>query len=237
MFDVRVIPIGAVGTGAKAWQLNFGHQIAGVRIDNKSGSWLLLNDGTFVPPYTIGFGHSFQPTLASIDVLFANGPAGQVTTQQGDNPVVTIYSEPVGESPGVPSGQGTAFVEQFTPTVVGSVSAAISASTGMTSQSLNLPAVANKRYRIFTVFASMKSVFGVPSGPVDNYDSGIYFLVYSQANTNFRAAEGRLNPHHPIDRAIYPIGFDMPVGSAVIADAYMDFSNGSININVTAALI
>jgi hypothetical protein len=171
MDDRRTIAIGAAGTGARAWVLPGGYQIAGIKIDNKSGSWLLLPDGTFVPPYTISFGHSFQPELASIDVLFSDGPAGQVSTQQGDAPFVHIYSEPVGESSGIPSGGGTAFIQQFTPTVLATVSGTAQFSTGVFQNTLFLtPAL--KRVRLFSISVGLRAAFQVPA---PNYISGSGF--------------------------------------------------------------
>lgn len=217
MFDTRVIPIGAAGTGARAWVLQGGWQIAGIKIDNKSGSWIALPDGAFCPPYTIGWGHSFQPTLASIDVLFSTGPASQISTRQGDDPVVTIYSNPVGESPGIPSGQGTAFVEQFTPN-----------STTFDNRSVNLagdgatlvPVVANRRYRLIAYSIAYDS------GPQNQRDvSGFAFRISS---TDFATIvlEGHVGPRpENYGTGIQTPSIDFPVGQGIVVSWDPDWAD------------
>jgi hypothetical protein len=233
MFDTRVLAIGAAGTGAKAWTLQSGWQIAGIRVDNKSGSWLLLNDGTFVPPYTINFGHSFQPTIASIDVMFSNGPAGQVSTQQGDKPVVMIYSEPVGESPGVPSGQGTSFIEQFTPVVIASDQQTVTFSVGITARVL-IAATANKRIRVLTINCTM-----VPfaSNPPVSWDTGMTLRFFQNTDGVDQVALVRLDPFHPVDSQLFPSGLDCAVGSPLKYSAFTDFFTLPVGIMVTHQLI
>lgn len=235
MFDTRLITIGAVGTGIQSWVLPGSYQIAGIKIDNKSGSWLLLSDGTFIPPYTLDFGHSFQPTVASLNVLFANGPAGQVSTQQGDNPIVTIYSEPVNESPGVPSGLGKGFIEQFTPIVSTSTTILVPTSTGVTSQ-IVLAAITNRRFRVLTVDTRLGALWQAPPNPDGQYDSGLIYSIFG-APSFTSIARGRLRPDHIIDHHIFPLGLDLVVGDSINATVLVDWADVSFGISFTTQTI
>jgi len=236
MDDRRTLVIGAVGTGAKAWVLPSGHQIAGIKVDNKSGSWLLLPDGTFVPPYTISFGHSFQPELASIDVLFSNGPAGQVSTQQGDPPFVQIYSEPVGESQGIPSGGGTAFIQQFTPTVLAQAGGNCTFSTGVFQATLRA-GVANKRWRMYAVSINLRSGFQVPS---PSYDSGSGFEWIIEASPSFSVyLQGHVGPpgvNYGENLTLLP-GVDFAVGDTIIYSIAPDWGDVQFRFSALLQLI
>lgn len=227
MDDRRQLTIGAAGTGAKSWVLPGSYQIAGIRIDNPSGSWLALPDGTFVPPYTLGFGHSFQPMLSRIDVLFSAGPAGQLSTQQGDKPTVVIYSEPVGEAPGVPSGQGTAFIQQFTPIQVASVLSLLATLNGA-SQTI-VAATANKRIRMhtFSVYTAGASVSTWP------HNSGWSYGFISI--TTFVGFGGHL--YYPKMDDMKQIELDFPVGEGITFSATADWADVTVNCDITFSLI
>lgn len=151
MFDIRTIAVGAIGTGIKAWQLPRDGQIASVEIDNPTGSWVQIQeDGTFVPPYTLGFGHNLDPTQHSVNIVFVNGPSGQVSTQTGDNLVATIRDTPTSEAP------GGAFIAQFTPTNTVSqnfLGGNILDLGGTTTQMV--AGIAGKRIRLLSVFAAL----------------------------------------------------------------------------------
>lgn len=113
MQDITTIPIGPPGTGKPSWNLPNSYQIAGVTIDNPCGSWLLIvEDNTYIPPYTFRFAHTFAPTLNRISIMYANGPAGQISTQEGDVPTAQIYDRPVAESAGLQDSTGAAFVNR-----------------------------------------------------------------------------------------------------------------------------
>lgn len=73
----------------------------GVAIDNPCGSWLVLDaTGDYIPPYTLGWARSLDNAVASVTIRFVTGPAGQLSTQTGDAPTVTLYSTPVANSAG-----------------------------------------------------------------------------------------------------------------------------------------
>lgn len=79
-------------------------QIAGITVDNPSGSWLLIPNIGNIPPYTMGWATSPVPTVMVIDVLFSESPSGSPSTLTGQPITVTISDDPVGESNGLPSG-------------------------------------------------------------------------------------------------------------------------------------
>ena len=212
-------------------------QIHGVLIDNPSGSWLFLHPSNdFIAPYTFGFARSFAVGHTSLSVEFLSaGPAGQVSTLQGDPPIVILDSEAVIDSAGAGSAPGHSFVEGFTPVLSNTVSAAFSVSLGMIASPL-FAAVPNKRYRVLTVTA-VKDVSGLgpPSDPFYNPDSGVYYVVYTTSVV--RIGEGHLTAFQQQDRIVYPLGLDCPMGEAIKCDAYADWANSSINITVSAQLI
>lgn len=79
-------------------------QIAGVTVDNPSGSWLSIPNVGTVPPFTMGWGSNPSPTIMAIDVLFVDSPSGTPSELIGDSVTVTISSVPVDDSSGFPSG-------------------------------------------------------------------------------------------------------------------------------------
>ncbi len=239
MHELRYMPIGPAGSGLLSW--TFGtYQIAGIKIDNPSGSWILLPDGTFVPPYTLGFGHSFQPRIALIDVLWANGPAGQVSTQQGDQAIVTIYSNPVGESPGIPSGQGTGFIEQFTPVIT--ASALIYAKVSGSGFTTLFASVVGKRYRILTTSICYSVVNGLTIGSIYTDSPVTYRIEGSSGITTVPVALGMISPAHPVDPRVFPNGVDCPTGAPIrvrINDSttLVSWADAAVQVDVTAMLI
>lgn len=79
-------------------------QIAGVTIDNPSGSWLSVPNVGSIPPYTMGWAASPTPTILTIDVLFVASPQGSPSENIGGPIQVTISDIPVAANPGEPSG-------------------------------------------------------------------------------------------------------------------------------------
>jgi hypothetical protein len=229
MFDTRQLTIGAAGTGQKSWNLPGGFQIAGIRIDNPSGSWLVLPDGTFIPPYTLGFGHSFQPTISRLDVLFSVGPAGQVSTQQGDKPTVTIYSEPVGEAPGVPSGAGTAFIEQFTPYQVGTFLQNVAFSAPLVGGTI-CNGAANKRIRVLGIQGWADPNFG-GNGPAE---SGCKWTIFPSDGSGVPFLQFHLTVR---DILTYTIPTDYPVGASVNHTIVCDWADVFLSLAITFLLI
>ncbi len=226
MFDVRqLIPVGAPGTGIRSWNLPGSFQIAGITIDNPCGSWLFIpQDHTFIPPYTLGFAHSFAPTLSRIDILFANGPAGQISTQLGDVPTVYIFDTPVAESAGVASSGGQGFILQFTPVLL-AINTTFDIGLVTVTQNL-IPAIATNRVRVLTLSAqnSLDSVDHHGMSPVrytlEAPGIGAFFL-------------GELHSEKLAHQDIWPNGLDFPFGGAVDLAMTSDWSNNRVFIRCT----
>ena len=82
-------------------------QIGGIRVDNPTGSWLLVDSiNQFIPPYTNGWQADFIPAASSLSIKFVDSPSGSVSTLVGDPLTVTLYDTPVGASQGFSSGAG-----------------------------------------------------------------------------------------------------------------------------------
>lgn len=93
-----------VGTDLIAAALS-GTDIAGIRVDNPSGSWLRVTGiEQYVPPYTAGWTTPVVPNAASISVLFAASPSGTPSAEVGEPVTVTLYDISIGSSPGYPTG-------------------------------------------------------------------------------------------------------------------------------------
>ena len=113
----RTVSLAPIGTDRRQLVLPNAWEIASVVVDNPSGSWLLLSTGDYIPPYTLGWALSFRVLLGSVDVLYRNGPAGQISSIAGDAPTVYLSSDFVGDSPGRASGGG-AFVTRDQPPII-----------------------------------------------------------------------------------------------------------------------
>jgi hypothetical protein len=231
MFDTALLPIGTVGTGRQSWNLPGGYQIAGITIDNPSGSWLYIpQDHTFIAPYTLGFAHSFAPTLSRIDIRFANGPAGQVSTQQGDPPTAYIYDTPVGESAGQVSTAGAAFITQFTPVLTVNNPLVLATFTGTTGTLL--VAIANQRYRVLTIDVSR-----APGNPAGDSGAGYTIRDGIAPGTFDDKVNGQISKESPTSHHLYPAGMDMTVGRGVSYTANGDFSDTTLAVSMTYQVI
>jgi len=98
-FVERVTP---VGTDIIQWGTLW--QIAGVSVDNPTGSWLNIPDVGDVPPYTLQWTRGVSPTKSNISVVFAPSPAGTPSQEVGRSVKVTIYDEPLPDGQGYPAG-------------------------------------------------------------------------------------------------------------------------------------
>lgn len=94
-------PVGTdiVDTSGYTWQ------IAGIEIDNPSGSWLRITGiDQYVPPYTIGWAFPISPSQMSISILFVDSPSGTPSQLSGSPVTVRLHSIPIPANPGFPSG-------------------------------------------------------------------------------------------------------------------------------------
>lgn len=91
-------PVGVdlIGIVGPTWQ------IAGIRVDNPTGSWLTIDNlGEFVPPYTIGWATTCVPTRLRVNVRFTNSPSGQVSDPRGPAVRVVLQDTPATPSVGI----------------------------------------------------------------------------------------------------------------------------------------
>jgi len=98
------------GTDLESITLVAGH-IAGIVIDNPSGSWLFVEGiKQYVPPYRQGWAYPVMPQQTSISVRFVDSPAGTVSNPVvlpvGQQVVVTLSDLPIPQSEGFTSGAG-----------------------------------------------------------------------------------------------------------------------------------
>jgi hypothetical protein len=222
--DSTTIPIGAIGTGKKSWTLSGDYQIAGVTVDNPSGSWLWIPaDNTFVPPYTLGFAHSFAPTLSRIDILFANGPSGQLSTIEGDAPTAQIYDLPVAESAGVQSSTGASFVDTTARLLVQQTLAINVKFSGGTNIMTIVPGT-GKRVRIFTIVAN-------------SFTSDSPVLIDVLDTTSAVYLEITLSPELPTVNLTFTDGLDLPVSEQMIMQAVSSWADSVISATVTYRVI
>lgn len=95
-----------VGTNLESITLVAGH-IAGIGIDNPSGSWLLVTGiQQYVPPYRLGWSFPVSPQQTSLSVRFVDSPSGSLSVLVGDPVRVTLSDTPVQVGEGFPSGAG-----------------------------------------------------------------------------------------------------------------------------------
>lgn len=207
MRDLRVIP---VGTNLRSWVLPGGAQITAVTIDNKSGSWLLIpQDNTYIAPYTLGFAHNFSPSLLRIDILFVDGPAGQVSTLAGDPPLASIYDAPLAESAGVAS-QGAGFIVGFTP-VQHFLALITILSIGVGVTGTLIAGIPNKRTRLLSIGITTLIYGSAGATHYDVYANSHWILTeVSSGDIVESALIGRDNMNY---QSLYPEGLDIAVGS------------------------
>jgi len=91
-----------VGTDILQWGTLW--QIAGVSVDNPTGSWLNIPDVGDVPPYTLQWTRGVSPTKSSISVVFAPSPAGTPSQEVGRTVKVTIFDSTLPDGQGYPAG-------------------------------------------------------------------------------------------------------------------------------------
>lgn len=86
-----------------------GWQIAGITIDNPSGSWLHVGGAVnaYVPPYTLGWTAPVSPTQWNVTVRFTDSPSGSVSDLVGDPVTVRLHDYAVPSFAGNPSGSGS----------------------------------------------------------------------------------------------------------------------------------
>lgn len=225
MHDIAYI---AVGTSKQSWQLPGGYQIAGVVIHNPSGSWLHIpQDNSFVPPYTLGWAHSFSPKQARIDILFADGPAGQKSTTDGDNPQAQIYDLTVAESAGVSSSGGQAFIEQSVePLFVLLQAQTCPESVGKTI--IPVVGIPNTRVRIYEI----SFCYAIDTGTNEQMDGSVKAFPNGTGTSADQFAVGVITPEHPIERLTFDPPHNLPIGESLQIDFFASWVDVIIDCSV-----
>ena len=95
-----------VGTDVVSAAIQAG-QIEGIRIDNPSGSWLLVSGiDQYVPPYRSGWQYPVSPSQSSISVRFVDSPSGSLSVQVGGAVTIYLYDDAIAFDAGQPTGAG-----------------------------------------------------------------------------------------------------------------------------------
>jgi hypothetical protein len=157
-----------LGTDIVAWAV--GWHIAGVEIDNPSGSWLVVEGiNQTVPPYTKGWSYPIVPAQASLTVRFVDSPSGSVSEQVGGQPKIVAHDQPLPISQGFPSGAGGRVSAEPLNLIRRVNFVAIEA--GSAPISLNAALVGFRIVPVrFTVFALLGGI------PLDPLDAGVYAI-------------------------------------------------------------
>jgi hypothetical protein len=205
-------------------------QIRGMLVDNPSGSWLqIFPSRDFVPPYVLGYARSFPSGHASIDIRFTNGPAGQVSTLQGEAPTVIIDSNPVGVSEGSPSG--APFVQDFTPVLS---SFRVVATTTVATTTTLLAAIANKRFRLLT-FALAANTGAFPF--ISHGQSRVKWRLLAGTNSSTDGIlSGSLGPNDELSRE-FVSGLDVPINTPINLYHAADFASRTLTVTLSYQVI
>jgi hypothetical protein len=147
-----------------------GWHIAGIQIDNPSGSWLFVTAiDQYVPPYRVGWKYPVSPQASSLSVRFVDSPSGSVSELVGDPITVTVYDVPIPTDHGNTSGAGGRVSIEPANLIRRVNFVAIEA--GSAPISLNAALVGFRIVPVrFTVFALLGGV------PLDPLDAGVYAI-------------------------------------------------------------
>lgn len=209
----------------------------GIVIDNPSGSWLLVTPlHDYVPPYTMQWSRDFPMTVASATIRYVDGPASQVSTQQGDPFTAWLDSDPVGASAGAQT-PGVPFIEAFTPTLSAELPVQFEI-TGTLAVTNILPSVTGKRYRIWSGIVRLSAI------PATLLAKDVPFTWVIRSNNlvgNYPRLSGYIVPvEHPSDFLAFPSGWDFPSGDGVDVGGRTEWGDGEhthMQASVTYQLI
>lgn len=211
----------------------------GVEIDNRSGSWLYIPSlETYVQPYTVGWSTSFPYGVAALDIIAGqNGPAGQISTTQGESVIVYLTDEKgIGGSLGTPHlaaspDPGAPFITQFTPNLLAPRSHAVT--LGSTDLATLVAGVPGKRIRILTIDAIL-AMFPAAGGNF-MFHSGINFVLQSDGLPQVTLM-GRITRDVPV---YYRSGLnvDLPIDQGLEYEASTDFADSYISLRVVYQVI
>jgi hypothetical protein len=216
----------AVGSSLIAASLPGIDQIRGIIIDNPSGQWLYVMPARdFVPPYTLGWSRSFAQATLTISVTPGNGPAGQISTSQGDAVTIAIDSAAVGNSQGADTG--ASFIEQFTPLVT--IFGSVFASSNLGVNQVAIVDTPGKRVRLRS-----GSIGYVQHAETDSL---VYWNLFSTNEGEFLAQGVFGTVTKPAEFLNYPAGIDFPVGDGVSISAWPRYISCQVSYVLTYELI
>lgn len=212
----------------------------GVEIDNRSGSWLWMPSiETYVPPFTIGWALSFPYGIVSLDIIAGlNGPAGQVSTSEGESVIVYLVDTQgvVASSSGSPDPThgagpiaptvGEAFIDQSVEpeeVVIQATTAIESAATLI----FPVPGVAGRRVRLYEISLS----YAVDAGTNEPMDGSCKAFPNGDGPSGIFAV-GIINPAHPIERLTFDPPHNLPVGEGLQIDLYASWVNVLVDTTV-----
>lgn len=231
-----------VGVDVQAFAIPGANQIAGILVDNPSGDWLLIQPGNnvYVPPYTIGWAHSFLPTTVSVNVLAttfgaarALPPAGQVSTLQGDPVTIRLYDEPIQDSNGTATTPAAGFINQFTPVLQATVFGFLIKLSGIGIANI-IPATPNKRIRILTSEINIAPNAALLSGELS---SPAQYIVQETTLLTFRVTGFIGGMDKLIDTQIFPLGLDCAPGVGLQLVGSASWASVPVDISITYQLI
>lgn len=192
------------GVGLISKSLPNGEPIRGIVINNPSGSWLyVVSERQYVPPYTDGWSMPTSYEQSSISINANVGPAGQVSTIQGDPWTLILYSDPVDLSSGGPIDS---FIKGFTPIV----SSLLGGGGGIIVPTLAnlagtwIAAIPNHRIRILTI-----SVSYIANGIFPGTNESPLELVLIDSITNNPVQFFGLNVEQRMQAAVFSSGLDL----------------------------
>lgn len=217
----------AVGDDLDAASLASG-QLRGIIIDNPSGAWLqLFPTYDFIPPYVLGWATTI-PAAASITVrTIATGPSGQISTLKGDPYTVTLDSEPVSLSGGVPA-PGASYVAGFTPVVSWSETF-MATTTG--SSSIVVNPNAGQRFTILTFAAEY--VIPPIGGAFQNAGASPVTVILQSLPAAGIFLRASLSPEKRSFERTFGAGVNWPIDTGFYCSGESSWCNEYINFSVS----
>lgn len=222
----------APGTSLVAWQPLGAWSIAGVRIDNRSGSWLRIDAADmYVPPYTIGWQRTLTVEQQSISVLSVTGPAGKQSTPQGSLSTATIFDVPI------PDADGTKFIDTLqNPTSLKGAGIALTAVVGGTGV-LAFPFIpATPGLVIPRLYSATLAYDLLTPSAVGASSPVLVYLFPPQIPASQPLAVLEITPAKPSDTFYWPAqGIDLGIAETVLYNAIALDTDMNINLAIMFA--
>ncbi len=219
-----------VGTDLVAIALS-GEHIAGIQIDNPSGSWLRVTGiEQYVPPYVTGWGYPVSPIAASLSVLFTTSPSGTPSELVGGPVVVRLYGEPVPASAGQASG---AEQSQSPVGATAKIASVVATAIEAGQSTIVVPKVMGKRI-VPLAFYAAQTVSGFPPIFSDTIRATISIQVLLSGPTYLLPALA-LSPEVGLVQAPFPQGTRLPLNTEL--EVWAASANGGGKQNFQASVL